>query len=211
MKNFISQFKAFAPARNVMDMVVGVLIGARFPSIVTSLTDNFINPILQFIPGPPPIPGRRLPVCVGVFIRRGQLFIMALILFCLMRAMSRLLAVGPQRRKPPPPPNPARFAVRDPLAAVRLPALHLGVGRARTGHRASSFFPAKKKQPFSGCFFLIPAHAFTGASVWAHPPKFLHASERIWLCPYAPATWWIYGPRRSFPPSLPSSPHSSQT
>ena len=51
MKNFISQFKAFALRGNVMDMAVGVLIGGAFSGIVTSLTDNFINPILQFLTG----------------------------------------------------------------------------------------------------------------------------------------------------------------
>ena len=51
MKSFISQFKAFALRGNVMDMAVGVLIGGAFSGIVTSLTDNFINPILQFRPG----------------------------------------------------------------------------------------------------------------------------------------------------------------
>ena len=49
MKKFIEEFKAFALRGNVMDMAVGVIVGGAFSGIVTSLTDNFINPILQFI------------------------------------------------------------------------------------------------------------------------------------------------------------------
>ena len=47
MKKFIQEFKAFALRGNVMDMAIGVLIGAAFSGIVTALTDNFINPLLQ--------------------------------------------------------------------------------------------------------------------------------------------------------------------
>ena len=47
MKKFIEEFKAFALRGNVMDMAVGVIVGGAFSGIVTSLTDNFINPILS--------------------------------------------------------------------------------------------------------------------------------------------------------------------
>ena len=49
MKKFIEEFKAFALRGNVMDMAVGVIIGGAFSGIVTSLTDNFINPILNVL------------------------------------------------------------------------------------------------------------------------------------------------------------------
>ena len=51
MKKFIQEFKTFALRGNMMDMAVGVIIGGAFSSIVTSLTDNFINPILNFVTG----------------------------------------------------------------------------------------------------------------------------------------------------------------
>jgi large conductance mechanosensitive channel len=34
-----------------MDMSIGVIIGAAFGNIVTSLTDNFINPLIQVCTG----------------------------------------------------------------------------------------------------------------------------------------------------------------
>ena len=49
MKKFIEEFKTFALRGNVMDMAVGVIIGGAFSGIVTSLTDNFINPILNVL------------------------------------------------------------------------------------------------------------------------------------------------------------------
>ena len=49
MKKFLEEFKAFALRGNVMDMAVGVLIGGAFSGIVTSLTDNFIQPIIKLV------------------------------------------------------------------------------------------------------------------------------------------------------------------
>ena len=51
MKKFIQEFKAFALRGNVMDMAIGVIIGGAFSGIVTSLTENFINPIINFVTG----------------------------------------------------------------------------------------------------------------------------------------------------------------
>ena len=57
MKKFLEEFKAFALRGNVMDMAIGVIIGGAFSGIVTSLTDNFINPI-QNEQTPPPTRAR---------------------------------------------------------------------------------------------------------------------------------------------------------
>jgi large conductance mechanosensitive channel len=43
---FLNEFKAFILRGNVMDLAVGVLIGAAFQNLVTSLTTNIISPIL---------------------------------------------------------------------------------------------------------------------------------------------------------------------
>ncbi len=44
--SFISEFKAFAFKGNVMDLAVGVIIGAAFGKIVSSLVDDVITPLL---------------------------------------------------------------------------------------------------------------------------------------------------------------------
>lgn len=42
----IDEFRSFIARGNVLDLAVGVIIGAAFQSLVTSLTDNIISPIL---------------------------------------------------------------------------------------------------------------------------------------------------------------------
>ena len=51
MKKFINEFKTFALKGNMVDMAIGIVIGTAFSGIVTSLTDNFINPILNVVTG----------------------------------------------------------------------------------------------------------------------------------------------------------------
>ena len=47
----LSEFKAFIARGNVLDLAVAVIIGGAFGSIVTSLTDNIIMPIVGAIFG----------------------------------------------------------------------------------------------------------------------------------------------------------------
>jgi large conductance mechanosensitive channel len=49
--SMISEFKAFINRGNVLDLAVGVIIGAAFGKIVTALTDDFITPILSLATG----------------------------------------------------------------------------------------------------------------------------------------------------------------
>lgn len=51
MKKFLEEFKAFALKGNVMDLAIGVIIGAAFGDIVTAFTEDFINPIIACIGG----------------------------------------------------------------------------------------------------------------------------------------------------------------
>jgi len=48
---FISDFKAFAMQGNVVDLAVGVVIGAAFGKIVTALVDDVIMPVLSLLMG----------------------------------------------------------------------------------------------------------------------------------------------------------------
>ena len=45
-KGFFAEFKEFIAKGNVLDMAIGVVIGAAFKAIVTSLVDNIINPLI---------------------------------------------------------------------------------------------------------------------------------------------------------------------
>ena len=47
----IKEFKEFIAKGNVMDLAVGIIIGAAFTAIVTSLVDDLINPIIGLLTG----------------------------------------------------------------------------------------------------------------------------------------------------------------
>ena len=47
----INEFKDFIAKGNVMDMAVGIIVGAAFTAIVTSLVGDIINPIIALFTG----------------------------------------------------------------------------------------------------------------------------------------------------------------
>ncbi len=49
--SFLSEFKSFAVKGNVIDLAVGVVIGAAFGKIVTSLVEDVLMPIISLITG----------------------------------------------------------------------------------------------------------------------------------------------------------------
>ncbi len=51
MSNFLKEFKAFAARGNVIDMAIGVVIGASFGKIVSSFVDDILMPPLGLIAG----------------------------------------------------------------------------------------------------------------------------------------------------------------
>jgi len=51
MKKIITEFKAFAVKGNMLDMAIGIVIGAAFSGIVNSLVKDIINPILGLVIG----------------------------------------------------------------------------------------------------------------------------------------------------------------
>ena len=51
MKNILIEFKKFAMRGNVMDMAVGIIIGAAFGKIVDSLVKDIIMPPLGYLMG----------------------------------------------------------------------------------------------------------------------------------------------------------------
>ena len=106
MKKFIEEFKAFALRGNVMDMAIGVLIGAAFSGIVTALTENFINPILQLVLGGATYTMADVAGFAGNFITAVvNFFITALVLFCLLKAVNKMLTLGHKKEEAPAAPT----------------------------------------------------------------------------------------------------------
>lgn len=50
-KAMLKEFKDFIARGNVMDMAVGIIVGAAFTAIVTSLVGDIINPIIGIVSG----------------------------------------------------------------------------------------------------------------------------------------------------------------
>ena len=49
--SLVKEFKEFAMRGNVVDMAVGIIIGAAFTAIVSSMVADLINPIISLIIG----------------------------------------------------------------------------------------------------------------------------------------------------------------
>ena len=104
MKKFLKEFKEFALRGNVMDMAVGIIIGGAFSGIVTSLTDNFINPIINLIMGNASYTKADIIGFGSAFLASIVNFIiMAFILFCLIRGINKLMSVGKKKEEPKAP------------------------------------------------------------------------------------------------------------
>ena len=100
MKKFLKEFKEFINRGNVMDMAVGVIIGGAFTAIVTSLTDNIINPLIKAITGggTSNLSGLTVPgttIDFGAFISAVINFlIIAFVVFCLVKALNKAQSLG---------------------------------------------------------------------------------------------------------------------
>ena len=119
--SFVSEFKEFAIKGNVVDLAVGVIIGAAFSKIVDSLVGDVIMPIFGRILGGLdfsnyflPLSGQTATTLVeakkagavlayGNFVTVALNFaILAFIIFIMVRQVNRL-----RRRNAPPPPSAA--------------------------------------------------------------------------------------------------------
>ena len=102
-KGFIEEFKSFILRGNVMDMAIGVIIGSAFATIVTALTDDFINPIINSIGGAE-VKGQ-LKIWGGQYLNWGHFvtavinfLIMAFILFLMLKGVNKLMEKGKKKK-----------------------------------------------------------------------------------------------------------------
>jgi large conductance mechanosensitive channel len=120
----LKEFKEFAVKGNVVDMAVGVVIGAGFGKIVSSLVGDIITPVLGVLIGGVNFTNLKLTLKEGlegkppVTWNYGAFFqsifdflIIAWAIFVLVKLINRL------KRHEPPPPPPAPPA---PSAEVQL-------------------------------------------------------------------------------------------
>lgn len=140
------EFREFALRGNVMDMAVGIIIGAAFTSIVNSLVNDIIMPPLGLLlggvdftnfyvtlkPGSPAGPYAALTdaqaagavtINYGLFINAVISFtLVALAMFLLIRTINRLQAEEPAQEPAAPTTKDCPFCYSTiPLAATRCP------------------------------------------------------------------------------------------
>ena len=123
MKKFLQEFKAFALRGNVLDLAVGVIIGGAFTGIVTALTDNFINPLLNFVLTRTPGEGWTAVGAVSAFLTTIINFIItAFVLFLVIRGINKLMTVGKKKEEAAPTTKKCPFCLSEiPLEATRCP------------------------------------------------------------------------------------------
>ncbi len=99
-KGFLNEFNKFILRGNVLDMAVGVIIGSAFTSIVTSLNEDLLTPLLGIFGGVDFSnlyivlgTGEQAPVLhYGNFITAViNFFIVALVVFCFIRIIHKVL------------------------------------------------------------------------------------------------------------------------
>ena len=123
------EFREFAMKGNVIDMAVGVIIGAAFGKIVTSLVEDLVMPPLGFLIGGvnfadlsanlgiDPV-GKEVVLKYGNFVQiTFQFLIVALVLFMVIRTINKLKKPDPAAPPPAPPAQEVLLReIRDLLA-----------------------------------------------------------------------------------------------
>ncbi len=97
MKKFLEEFKTFALKGNIVDLAIGMIIGTAFTAIVTALTANFIQPILDLATGAHKglYSWSEIATFISAFISAVINFvIIAFVLFLLLRVINRLMSIG---------------------------------------------------------------------------------------------------------------------
>ncbi len=99
IKNFFNEFKTFAMRGNVMDMAVGIIIGAAFGKIVNSLVEDVIMPPIGWALGKVDFSDLAVELTEGVTIKYGafintviSFIIVAFAVFILIKAVNTLQA-----------------------------------------------------------------------------------------------------------------------
>ncbi len=135
-KGLVTEFKEFIAKGNVMNLAVGVIIGAAFQNIVSALTSSFINPLIALITGGcEKDEAGNLILVGGQFTVNGVSFnygafisavlnflIMAVILFAMIKSVNKLMSVGRKKeeeKEPEPPAAPEPTAEELLLTEIR--------------------------------------------------------------------------------------------
>lgn len=118
MKAMWEEFRNFAMKGNVIDLAIGVIIGAAFTPIVSTLVANIMMPILGYITAGIDFSSLAVTPIEGVEIKYGlflnaiiQFLITAIALFFLIKAIN--IARKPAPAASPPPPTQSEIYLKE--------------------------------------------------------------------------------------------------
>ncbi len=107
MKGFFGEFKKFILRGNVIDLAVGVIIGAAFQAIVTSLVDDIISPLIGLVANTDL--SDMVSVVNGVEIKWGSFItaiinfiIMAFVIFLIVKGINKMVELGKKKEEEEP-------------------------------------------------------------------------------------------------------------
>ena len=138
----LSGFKQFILRGNVVDLAVGVVIGAAFGAVVTSFTKAFLTPVIAMVSGKAEIAGLTL-VIGGTTFPYGE-FLNAVISFLLIAAAVYFLVVTPvnalisRMRKAPAPADPTTKKCAECLSEIPIDARRCAFCGQPTGAKAAA-------------------------------------------------------------------------
>jgi len=150
---WVREFKAFIMRGNVIDLAVGIIIGAAFTAIVTSLVDDLVNPIIGLLVGGIDfsnlfivLSGERRPsleatreggaavLALGRFINAVIKFlIVAFAVFWLVKVLSRFKQKEEAKPAELPPPTPTEKLLTEIRDELRTGAASGSTPRAPAG------------------------------------------------------------------------------
>ncbi len=108
MKQLIDEFKAFIMKGNVVDLAVGVMIGAAFGGIVKAFTDGIVTPLLGALGGKPEVSLHIWHFDVGLVINAILSFLITagIIFFLILKPMAHLMAMAKKKEAEKPVESP---------------------------------------------------------------------------------------------------------
>ena len=111
MKKFLKEFETFIMRGNVIDMAVGVIVGAAFQAIVNSLVNDVISPLLGLIANMDlshlVLKINDVEIRYGAFITAVINFlIMAFVIFLLVKAINKISELDIKKKKDDEPAKP---------------------------------------------------------------------------------------------------------
>ena len=101
----LNDFKAFILKGNVVDLAVGVVIGAAFGKVVESVVKDLITPLIGFVGGQPDFSAVKLgPLSIGSFLNAAIAFLIlaAVVFFLVVKPMNALMALAKKKAEEKP-------------------------------------------------------------------------------------------------------------